>query len=96
MGRNLEKLIRERDEINRLYDSPSNKWLKYTAFIIIATVIALLASMIIWIDDISRRSMLFMQGCAGTGAAIFVALIGILSYRVNCRHIRNRNHQRDY
>ena len=91
MGRNMEKMLEEREELNKLYRAPANKALRYSAIAVIALVIVLMLSMIIWIDDIPQRTMLFMRGCAGLGAAIFVVLVGILAYRVNCRHIKNRS-----
>lgn len=62
--------------------------LRYSAFAVIAAVIALQISMIIWMDDIPLKTMLFMRGCVGTSAIIFVVLVGILTYRANNDYIR--------
>lgn len=35
-------MVEERAELNRLYNAPTNKRLKYSAFVVIAIVIALL------------------------------------------------------
>jgi p-aminobenzoyl-glutamate transporter AbgT len=88
--RQLDKKIRERQELNKLYQSPENKGLKYSAFAVIAVVILLQISIIIWMEHISYPLMLFLRGCIGLGAIIFVILVGILAYRVNTRHIQNR------
>lgn len=53
-------------------------------------VMALQISMIIWMDDIPLKVMLFMRGCVGTGAIIFVVLVGILTYKVNSHHLRSQ------
>lgn len=90
MKRNIEKMVEERVELNRLYNAPANKRLKYSAFVVIAITIALLLSMIIWMENLSTTALLVMRGCAGVGATIFVILVGILSYRVNKQHINNR------
>ncbi|MCM1139654.1 MAG: hypothetical protein NC453_13880 [Muribaculum sp.] len=93
MNRNIDKIAEERAELNSLYNAPANKRLKYSAFVAIAITIALLFSMIIWMDNLSPSAILVMRGCAGLGAIIFVALVGILTYRVNKQHIQNRNKQ---
>lgn len=93
MGKNAQKLLQERAELNRLYNASTNKRLKYSAIVVIAVAIALMLSMIIWMDDLSETSILIMRGCAGLGAIIFVVLVGILTYRVNSQHIQNRNNK---
>lgn len=86
-------MVEERAELNRLFNAPTNKRLKYSAFVVIAITIALLLSMIIWMEGLSPSAILVMRGCAGLGAIIFVLLVGILTYRVNKQHILNRNKQ---
>lgn len=94
MGKNTQKLLQERAELNRLYNAPANKRLKSWALVVIAISIALMLAMIIWMEDLSATSILIMRGCAGLGAIIFVVLVGILTYRVNSQHIQNRNNER--
>lgn len=91
MGKHTQKFLQEREELNRLYNAPTNKGLKYSAFIVIAIVIVLMLVMIIWMQDLSTTAILIMRGCAGIGAIIFVVLVGILAYRVNSQHIKNKN-----
>ncbi len=86
----MSKYLQEREAIDQLYNAPENRRLKYAAFAVIAVVIILLLSMTIWIDRIPAKAMLIMRGCAGLGAMIFVVLVGVLSYRVNKKHIENR------
>lgn len=95
MGKNTQKLLQERAELNRLYNVSTNKRLKYSAMVVIAITIALMLSMIIWMDNLSETSILIMRGCAGLGAIIFVVLVGILTYRVNSQHFQNRNKERN-
>lgn len=82
--------LQDREDINRLYNAPENRRLKYAAMAVIGVVIILLLSMVVWFDDISPKAMLIMRGCAGLGAIIFVVLVGILTYRVNKQHISGR------
>ncbi len=90
MKREIEKMLRERDELNRLYHTQAYRGLKYAALGVIAVVIAMLFAMVIWVEELSPKAVTVLRGCAGAGALIFVILIGILSYRVNSRYIENR------
>ncbi len=85
----LKNFQKDRDAVNRLYDAPENRRLKHAALAVITVVVILLLSMVIWLEDISSKTMLIMRGCAGLGAIVFVALVGVLSYRVNKRHLDN-------
>ena len=86
----MRNYLREREELRNLYNAPENRRLKYWAIVIIAIVIVLLLSIIIWADKISTNAMLIMRGCAGLGALSFVVIVGILSYRVNEKYISDR------
>lgn len=86
----MNRYLQEHEELNNLYNAPENRRLKHIAIAIITIVIVLLLSITIWIDDISTNAMLIMRGCAGFGAAMFVVIVGIMSYRVNKKHIINR------
>lgn len=77
-----------KDDINRLYNAPKYRGLKYASFIVIALVILAQIAMIIWRDDIPDRTKLFIQGCIGSGAIIFVILIGIWTYKVFSEYFR--------
>lgn len=71
------------DELKKLYRTPANLRLKYWALASISVLIVLFLAMIIWVDDISYKWWMFMRGCAGLFAIIFVLLCAILVYRVN-------------
>ena len=71
-----------KDDINRLYNAPNYRGLKYGAFIVIGLVILAQIAMIIWRNDITEPTKSFIQGCIGLGAIIFVVLIGIWAYKV--------------
>ena len=73
----MRKFLQRKNEIDELYNAPQNRRLKYSAIAVIAVAVLLLLSMLIWIDKIPVKAMLFMRGCAGLGALIFVILIGI-------------------
>ena len=86
----MNRYLQDRAELIALYNAPENRPLKYFAITIIAIVIVLLLSITIWNNDISTNAMLIMRGCAGLGATLFVVIVGIISYRVNKKHIINR------
>lgn len=89
----MNKRLQEREEINKLYNLPENRRLKYIALAVMAVVVVLLLSMTIWLENIPPKVMLIIRGCAGLGALVFVVLVGILTYRVNKQHITDRGNQ---
>ncbi len=89
----MNKRLQEREEINKLYNLPENRRLKYIALAVMAVVVVLLLSMTIWLENIQPKVMLIIRGCAGLGAFGFVVLVGILTYRVNKQHITDRGNQ---
>lgn len=83
----------EKIEKSRLYNAPENRPLRYAAWIIICIVIIIMLSIIIFFDDISYKWMLILRGCAGLGAIAYVAVVGILVYRVNKQYFQNHRHK---
>lgn len=81
--------IGPRDELNKLYNKPTNRKIKYCAVAVISIVLALMLAMLIWMEQLSYRSLLLMKGLAGLFAIIFVVLIGVLVYRVNREYINS-------
>ena len=86
-GRSPEEIEEER----KFYELPANRRLKYAALGSVAVAICMMLAMVIWWDDISLRVKLFMRGCVGLSAIVFVVLTGILVYRVQSRRLRFRN-----
>jgi nitrogen fixation/metabolism regulation signal transduction histidine kinase len=82
-------------QINRLFNAPRYRYLKYSALVIIGAVIAVQIAMIIWIDDISNKARLVIQGCVSIGVAIFVLLVTIISYRVFTDYSMSKYRKRD-
>ena len=82
--------IGPRDELNRLYNKPANRKIKYCAVVAISITIALMLAMLIWMEKLSYRNLLLMKGLAGLFAIIFVVLCGILVYRVNREYINSK------
>lgn len=87
---NMKGYWRHLDEINRLFNTPQHKHLKYAALIVIGVVIAAQIAIIIWDDDISNRIKSFIQGCVGLGAIVFVILVTILTYTVFSEYFRSK------
>lgn len=81
--------IGPRDELNKLYNKPANRKIKYCALVAISITIALMLAMLIWREQLSYRNILLMRGLAGLLAIIFVVLCGILVYRVNREYINS-------
>ena len=77
-----------KEETDRLYRTRVNRRLKYIAMTVIVIAILLLFATIFLHDSISWTTMMFMRGCAGVCAIVFVILVGILVYRVNSAYIR--------
>lgn len=79
-----------RDEINNLFNARKYRPLKYSALAVIGIAIAATFAMIFWIDEIPSRTMLFIRGCVGLCALIFVILVAMLTYRVYSDYFRNQ------
>lgn len=82
--------IGPRDELNKLYNKPVNRKIKYCAVVAISIVLALILAILICIKYLSYRNLLLMKGLAGSFAIIFVVLIGVLVYRVNREYIKSK------
>lgn len=85
-----------RAELNKLYDKPANRKLKYCAIVAISISIALMLAMLIFLEQLSDRNLLLMKGLAGLFAIIFVVLYGILVYRVNREYINSKRWHNRY
>lgn len=77
----------DREELKRLYNTPANLRLKHIALCVIGVAIAILISMIFLVDKVSWQLLYFMRGCAGVLAIVFVVIVAVLVYRVNCAYI---------
>ena len=82
--------IGPRDEVKKIYNQPSNIRLKYCAIIAISITIVLLLALLIWMERLSDRNMLLMEGFAGLFAVVFAVMYGVLVYRVNREYISKR------
>lgn len=82
--------IGPRDELKKLYNKPANRKLKYSAIFAISIAIALMVAMLIWMGQLSYRTVLLMKGFAGLFAIIFAVLYGVLVYRVNREYINGK------
>ena len=96
MFRKLERIHKEKEELNKIAQLPANRKLKYLALFLISIGIALLIIMIIWYDELSREALLVMRGCAGLFAIFFAIIVAIYLFRINsAQHkLRYKNNQR--
>ena len=84
MANYFEKRDRFQQEREKYYRERTNTRLKYAALISIGISIILLLTMAFGFVDLNNTSaIIFMRGCAGLFALIFVVLVAIIVYRVN-------------
>ena len=83
------------DKIEKLYNKPSNRKLKYCALVAICLSILLLLIVFIWGQQLSYTSLLVTKGFAGLFAIIFAVLTGVLVYRVNKEYISTWSNLKD-
>lgn len=91
MANYFEKKERFQQEREKYYREKTNLRLKYAALISIGISIVLLLTMAFGFVDLNNvTTLLFMRGCAGLFALLFVVLVGILVYRVNTSYFEDK------
>lgn len=91
MSNYFEKKERISQEREKYYHEKTNVRLKYAALISIGISIILLLTMAFGLVNFNNTTvLLFMRGCAGLFAFIFVVLVGILVYRVNISYFEDK------
>lgn len=91
MANYFEKRERFQQEREKYYREKTNLRLKYAALISIGISIVLLLTMAFGFVDLNNvTTLLFMRGCAGLFALLFVVLVGILVYRVNTSYFEDK------
>lgn len=91
MANYFEKMERFQQEREKYYREKTNLRLKYAALISIGISIVLLLTMAFGFVDLNNvTTLLFMRGCAGLFALLFVVLVGILVYRVNTSYFEDK------
>lgn len=91
MANYFEKRDRFQQEREKYYREKTNTWLKYVALISIGISIILLLTMAFgFVDYNNTTAILFMRGCAGLFALIFVVLVAIIVYRVNISYFNDK------
>lgn len=83
----MERQKKEYKSLKELYNTPANLRLKYIAIAIGVIIPILLMSTIFW-PNIPIKLYMFLRGCAGLCAIVFVIIVGILVYRVNSAYIK--------
>ena len=87
----FERRDRFQKERKKYYCEKTNLRLKYAALISIGISIILLLIMAFgFVGFENSAALLFMRGCAGLFAIIFVVLVGILVYRVNTSFFKDK------
>lgn len=91
MANYFEKRDRFQQEREKYYREKTNTRLKYAALISIGIPIILLLTMAFgFVDYNNTTAILFMRGCAGLFALIFVVLVAIIIYRVNVSYFNDK------
>ncbi|MDE7153056.1 MAG: hypothetical protein K2O00_01260 [Muribaculaceae bacterium] len=87
----FEKRNRVQQEQKKYYREKTNLRLKYAALISIGiSMIIMLIMALGMVDFGNANALLFLRGCAGFFALIFVGLVGILVYRVNASYFKDK------
>lgn len=86
----------KRRVLEKYYQEKPNLRLKYAAITSACIAIALILATLFCLDSISFRTLLFMRGCTGLFAIIFVILVAILVYRVNVAYHKDKNNSRQH
>lgn len=91
MANYFEKRDRFQQEQEKYYREKTNTRLKYAALISIGiSIILLLTTAFGFVDYNNTTAILFMRGCAGLFALIFVVLVAIIVYRVNVSYFNDK------
>ncbi|MDE6400577.1 MAG: hypothetical protein K2M27_02955 [Muribaculaceae bacterium] len=91
MANYFGKRDRFQQERDKYYREKTNTRLKYAALISIGISIILLLTMAFGFVDLNNTiAILFMRGCAGLFALIFVVLVAIIVYRVNVSYFSGK------
>ena len=94
MANYFEKRDRFQQEREKYYREKTNTRLKYVVFValisICISIILLLTMAFGFVDYNNTTAILFMRGCAGLFALIFVVLVAIIVYRVNISYFNDK------
>lgn len=90
MANFIENNEQRRREFRRYYNERTNKRLKYIALASISAAIILMVIMVFSLDSLSMRSLLFMRGCAGLFAIVFIVLAATIVYRANVSYFKDK------
>lgn len=90
MANFIENNEQRRRGFRRYYNERTNKRLKYIALASISAAIFLMIIMVFSLDSLSMRSLLFMRGCAGLFAIVFIVLVATIVYRANVAYFKDK------
>ena len=90
MANFIENSEQRRCAFRRYYNERTNKRLKYIALASISAAIVLMVIMVFSLDSLSMRSLLFMRGCAGLFAIVFIVLVATIVYRANVAYFKDK------
>lgn len=90
MSNFLEKIYREKEEVNKIAQLPAYRKLKYLALFFGIVCFALFIIMLIWFETLSWNAILIMRGSAGLFAIFFVITIAIYLFRINTAYNKQR------
>ena len=86
----IENNEQRRRVFRRYYNERTNKQLKYIALASALAAIILMVIMVFSLDRLSMRSLLFMRGCVGLFAIVFIVLAAIIVYRANVAYFKDK------
>ncbi|MDE6468893.1 MAG: hypothetical protein K2L28_08380 [Muribaculaceae bacterium] len=96
MANYFEKKETMQREQEKYYREKTNLRLKYAALLSIGISIILLLTLALgFVDFNNTTAILFMRGCAGLFALVFVVLVGILVFRVNNSYFKDKTNKKN-
>lgn len=90
----MKRYWQRREDINKLHNSPKYRKLRRLLYIVTFIVVLIQLAMIIWMDDLSFRTILWMRGCVGVGAICIVIIGMVWSYRVYTDYFQQKIRKR--
>lgn len=96
---NQERILinnfKRKEEVAKISKEPKNVRLKYIAIGMLSIGIILEFIILIWMDVLSDRAILWLQGFTGVFAIIFVILTSILLFRINNKYNKQKYNKTD-
>lgn len=82
----------DREEFDRIARMPANRKYRNIAMACIVAGILLMLVAIVGIDTFSLKTIMFLRGCAGVCAVLFIIFVAVYLYRVYSMIFKGKQH----